>query len=520
VQQIARESEFAMKQQRIQAEMRNAEQQNKFNNNNKNYISYKYCENQENNNNNNSSNYYNDSTDASASEKGIKIAFALFCENTIYFAYLDQKTSELKFSAMSDLTEPFNPVARSAFFFSSNFLLNQTFYETLTEKLFNFCVTRNKLNFTNQTTTINTVNKGTAFSASLFAGLECFNAASELSSSQKKTFNHMHIFTCNKNSSGAGYFAESDYIRSYSSESEIKLFLPEQRVSAVLLDKMLSNGVTLNCFISGFTQAKYLDLQINLPTFFEVCSKTGGKGFYYSTVNKTETFNEDVKLGYQKLHYDLSAVLNKKVFYNVLISLKHSSEFFVSDVFYSVGNSLNSTYNHGYSSSALESLTSLGTNLLNNFSGGGTNKAISSSISNTTSGNFNNNCAIEKGVVFLPSVNSDFNLLYNFKYSKTLKEDKKYSFQFIVSYIDPLEDNVRKIRVFNYGVYPNEIFFKVYSYLDIDAMMKLIFVKEVADALTNKNNNVCCFEKVKENLKKRLIDALYFYKKNVRSIFI
>ena len=487
VQQIVRNLEEARSIRKIQMEMQNAQKQNanlkKKDFKNLNEGNNKNLHNTNNyDNNNNKNNNINDNCTNSEylNEKEIKFAFSLFSENTIYFAYLDRKTSELKFCLMRDLYEPFSPVAQSALFMPFSKLLNQSFCESLNEKLTNFLISRNNLNTNNDANY--SKNAGTAFSASLIAGADNFSSTAE-----KKTYNHLHIFTCNKNICGSGFFPESEYIKKYSSENEIKLFLQEASVATLILDKMLSKDVTLNCFVCGFTQANYLEMQVNLPTFFDVCSKTGGRGFYYSIINKPERFNEDVKVNYQKLHYDLSAVLNKKVYYDIRISLKHSSEFDISDVFYSVGNSVNRIC---------------------------TNSAFNNIGGNLLGLNSDKN----KGAINLPSVNTDFNMLFNFKYSKTLKEGRKYCFQFIVEYIDPEDDNARKIRVFNYGLFPNEIFFKVYSYLDIDAMVKLIFAKEIADSLTEKNKNVCCFEKVKENLKKRLIDALFFYKKNVSEL--
>jgi len=292
------------------------------------------------------------------------------------------------------------------------------------------------------------------FSSAIFAGIDSFKNIA------KKGFYHLHIFSANKNSNGKGFFPETDYIKSYSSENEIKLFLPEINTSTKITDELQKNNITVNMFICGYSQPNHLDIQINLPTFFNICNKSGGRGFYYSISNKVEKFNEDIKINYEKLHYDINAILNKKFYYDIQIELKHSSEFTVTDIFYFTGNSNNQ-------------------------------------------------------ILTIPSLNKDFNVLYNLKITRDLKQDKKYSFQFIVSYIDPSDFNSRKIRVFNYSIFPNEIYFKVYTYLDIDTIIKLIFCKEISDSLTEKNKNVLCFEKVKENLRKRLIDALYFYKKNV-----
>lgn len=418
----------------MQKEMQKAKKQNlnNFNGNNK-------CDN-----------------DFDLNKKQIKFAFGLFSENTINFIYLDKNTSEIKINKIHDVFDPFCPLPEDVFFMNFDLLCKQTFYDYLNDKLINF-IQANSI--TNTSNNLIYANSGSAFTASIYAGIDSYKNI------RKKGFYHMHVFCANKNSNGIGFFPEAEYIKKYSSENEIKLFLPENNIANNLLEKLLQNDITLNLFVCGLTQANYLDFQINLPTFFSVCSKTGGRGFYYSIINKHEKFNEDIKTNYQKLHYDLNSILNKKYYYDVEIQLINSSEFLISDIFYSVGNS-------------------------------------------------------NQNKIKLPSINNDFNMIYHLKFSKTLKEEKKYSFQFTVSYIDPQYDNSRKIRVFNYAIFPNEIYFKIYSYLDIDTMVKLIFSKEVADSLSEKNKNVCCFEKVKENLKKRLIDALFFYKKNVSKLII
>ena len=176
--------------------------------------------------------------------------------------------------------------------------------------------------------------------------------------------------------------------------------------------------------------------------------------------NKPEKFSEDIKINYQKLHYDFNSIINKRYYYDVQVTLKNSNEFSTTDTLLGI-------------------------------------------------------CNIKNNIINLSSVGSDFNILYNFKYSKTLKEDKKYSLQFQISYIDPHDNFSRKIRVINYSQFTNENYFKIYTNMDVDAMIKLIICKEISDSLTEKNKNVCCFEKVKENLKKRLVDSLYFYKKHV-----
>lgn len=371
---------------------------------------------------------------------------AFFCENCIHFAYFDPKSSEIKINLIRELFEPFCPLPENIFFIDINRLSDQSFFDNLNDKLSNYV----QKTYTNSTKK----NQGTLFSSAIFAGIDSFKNMS------KRGFYHLHIFSANKNANGVCFFPESEYIKKYSSENEIKLFLPENNVQNKISEELIKSNITLNIFVCGLTQQNQLEIQLNLPTFFNICSNTGGRGFYYSILNKGEKFNEDIKINYEKLHYDLNAILNKNNYYDIEIEVKHSNEFEISDIFYSTRN---------------------------------TNKKI----------------------INIPSINNDFNILYNIKFSKNLKEEKKYSFQFIVSYIDPNDFNSRKIRIYNYSIYSNEIYFKVYSYLDIDTMVKLIFCKEISESLTEKNRNVCCFEKVKENLKKRLIDALFFYKKNV-----
>lgn len=405
-----------------------------------------------------------DTKDLVLEKSSIKFGLVFFSENTIFYVYLDKKSNDLKINIIKDLMDPFSPLSENILFNNLASLNDPKFYNNLNDKINNFIQSKNFIENNLALNYNSRCKPGACFSAAIYAGIDSFKTINV----NNKGYYHLHLILANKNSFGCGFFPEYDYIKKYSSENEVKLFLPENNTTATLVEKLLQTSITLNIFCAGFSHGSYLDIQANLPTFFTLCNKTGGRGFYYSINNKTEKFNEDIKISYQKMHYDMNAVLSRRYFYEVEITQKFSSEFSIQDIFY--------------------------------FVGGNENSKIS-----------------KDNKIKLASACSDFNLLYNFKYSKALKEDKKYSFQFIISYVDPQERNFRKIRVINSSIFASEMYYKVYSYIDIDSMVKLIFTKEICDSLTDKNKNVCCFEKAKENLKKRLVDALYFYKKNVKN---
>ena len=380
--------------------------------------------------------------------RNIKYGFILLTENTINFVCIDKKSKEMKIYLISDLNDPFCPLPENILFIDYSQWNSPQFIESFTDKIINYIQEKNERYYNQQNLT------GSCFSSGIYAGIDVFKSMKSLG------FNHLHIFIANKNNPGIGYFQETDYMKKYSSENEIKLFLPDTNISNKLTEILLQNNISLNIFCCGYSINNSLDIQINLPTYFEVCTKTGGRGFYYNVSNKPEKFSEDIKINYQKLHYDFNSIINKRYYYDVQVTLKNSNEFSTTDTLLGI-------------------------------------------------------CNIKNNIINLSSVGSDFNILYNFKYSKTLKEDKKYSLQFQISYIDPHDNFSRKIRVINYSQFTNENYFKIYTNMDVDAMIKLIICKEISDSLTEKNKNVCCFEKVKENLKKRLVDSLYFYKKHV-----
>jgi hypothetical protein len=111
----------------------------------------------------------------------------------------------------------------------------------------------------------------------------------------------------------------------------------------------------------------------------------------------------------------------------------------------------------------------------------------------------------------LTTCTSDFNVSYNLKF-KNLKEDRSYSFQFVVLYT---ENGKRKKRIINYSIPTTIETQKVYNSIDNDCMSKLLLQKEIGAALVTSNKSANCFEAIKTNLVKRLLDCLFFYKTNV-----
>lgn len=216
--------------------------------------------------------------------------------------------------------------------------------------------------------------------------------------------------------------------------------------------------ITFDLFVCGYSKN-----QIHIPTFFELCHNTGGDGYYYNINDNINFFTDDIKYKFEKLHYDINRVLTRREYSDVQISLKTNSGIDVSDILGNFGRKSN-------------------------------------------------------GVINLTSCHEDYNLMYNLKFKK-LKEDKKYSFQFVITYTDPYE-NMSKMRVLNYALYASNDTQLVYNQIDVDCLTKLILMKELSSTVVNTNKNICCFDRMKENIIKRITECLYFYKSNVKYVLI
>ena len=439
----------------------------------------------------------------------INFCVILFDEDSIYFIYFDKKANDIKIVLMKDLKEPFCPLPCYMLFNNIEKLNDVYFYDLLNEKIEKFIEMKSNNYNDNNNKNKNNYNKisGSAISASIYVAINA------LESLVNKGYYHFHIFSANKNineikenqnqnykdkESIAFFESDYDYLKLYSTQNEIKLFLPNKILSEKIIEILIKNKIALNVFYLGYTNSNILEPQLHLPTFFDISTKSGGRGFYYSLINNNNNnkdnqkdknnniykndneiinsnsnntnnnstnnnFPDQLKNHLEKLHYDINSIFQRKYYYNFDISIKHSKTFTVTDTFFGMKN---------------------------------TNNKIS-----------------------LPSISNDFNISLLINFSKILTEDKSSNFQFIVRYNDIYDNNYRKMRIFNSAIFSNENYYKIYTSIDVDVMSRIIYLKETSDLLTEKNKNSCSFIKAKENIKKRVTDALYFYKKQVSNFF-
>jgi hypothetical protein len=408
----------------------------------------------------------------------IKFCLILFDENTIYFLYYDKKANDLKIVLMKDLKEPFCPIPCFLLFNYLHKLNDFQFYDLLNEKLEKFIEYKSINNDHNNKIT------GSAFNASIYVTINTLEYL------DNKGYYHLHIFSANKNSEEIKENvkineSENDYLKLYSTQNEIKLFISDKNISEKFQEILLKNKITLNIFYLGYSNSNKLEPQLHLPTFFDLSTKSGGRGFYYSLINNKDNQKENInnnnyikninnnnnninnnaifadhlKNHLEKLHYDINSILQRKYFYNLDILIKHSKTFTVLETYFGMKNTNNK--------------------------------------------------------IILPSISNDFNISILLNFSKILQEDKSSNFQFIVRYNDIYDNNYRKMRIFNSAIFSNENYYKIYTSIDVDVMSRMIFFKETSDLLIEKNKNSNCFIKAKENIKKRVTDSLYFYKKQV-----
>jgi len=396
-------------------------------------------------------------------------AFITYDSTSVQFYYIDSKTNEVKVNIMSSLNDPFCPVTREKIFMklsdnSQTLVFNQI--EKIMEKIQLYAEFKNKkikeLNsYEKSSSNSQDINQGSAIISAIYSAYDLvknFNT--------KFCASKFFLFSSNKSRKGILSIPEMDFNEFYSTDSEIKLFLPQHTLIVNLSKSFIEKGITLNIFVLG-DNSNYKEKlkQVHLPTFAGLSNNTGGNIFYYNLNYVNNNVNE-LKSKYEKLHFDLNYIL--------------STNFFTNVKFY-----LNSSTN-------LEA------------------KAIFGPFDQK------NNISTSNKTFSFSEINTDFNITYsiNLRKNTKLSHNQKVHFQFVIYYTNPT-DGFNYVRMINCSLTATEDLKRVFAYLNVDCMTKLILMKELSSCLDLSNKNVCSFEKIKGNLINRLVNILSFYKMDV-----
>ena len=159
--------------------------------------------------------------------------------------------------------------------------------------------------------------------------------------------------------------------------------------------------------------------QLDFPTFSQISNFTGGKAYFYPINTK---IHNDLKQKLEKLHYDITRVLTRPNYYDCKLMFRCTLGFEVQEILGSFGRKLGEGFK-------------------------------------------------------LPSMDSDYCFSYHIKVAEKLKANTVYHFQIACLYIDNF--NQRYLRMINYSLLCDEDLSRMYYYVDVDAMTKLIIQKEM-----------------------------------------
>lgn len=378
------------------------------------------------------------------SDRNVFVAFITYDSISVQFYYYEKKYKDIKVSVMPSAFDPFCPIPYEDAFiklYDEQTNSKSNIIDKLVEKA-NVYAKRNANKLSE---------KGSLISTAIYSSYDLVKNLSSKGNTQ------LLLFNSNKCAEGILSPDEMNFNKYFSSENEIKLFLPQHNFISNLSNVFIEKRITLSIFAMG-----YCHTQIHTPTFFELCNLTGGNGFYYNLTDNKANLRQDLVNKLEKLHYDINRVLIRKYYSDVQVVIKCPPEIEVIDILGAFGKKNPSA------------------------------------------------------PLIFSSINPDFNFMLNLRIKKNLKEDKDYCFQVAVIYTDP-EEGIRCIRTINYTLPSTDELIKFFTYLDVDCLTKLILMKELTQSLTIQNKNICCFEKIKDNLNKRLVECFCYYRKEIAS---
>jgi hypothetical protein len=349
-----------------------------------------------------------------------------------YYTY-DEKSNDVKVNVMPSVFDPFCPIPETVMF--NKLQDREKYLDKFIEKINSFSQIRSKIK-----------GEGAVITAAIYGAYDLIKHVSQRGNSR------IILFSANKTAPAILSPDEIDYFKYYSSENEIKLYLPLHNFISNLSGKFIEMRITFDLFVCGYQKN-----QIHIGTFFELANITGGNVYYYPISENSSQFSEDLGYKYEKLYYDINYLLTRKEYTDVQFVLRSSPE-------------------------------------------------LECEIMGPLKRNNN--------IITVSSVCSDFNICYNVKIKKTLKVDTGYHIQFVILYTDPV-DGKRKKRCLNSTMFATDDYKDFYSSLDVDALTKIILLKELSLALNHNNKNICCFEGMSQNIKNRILNSLYFYKTKV-----
>jgi hypothetical protein len=231
---------------------------------------------------------------------------------------------------------------------------------------------------------------------------------------------------------------------------EAKIFNTPNEKTLYVPQHTSFNTLAETCLKSRIVVDQFIfgNTQFDLATFSVLSNLTGGAVNYYQTTN----YPPDLKTKFEKLHYDLSRILTRPNYYDVKFMLRYTLGM---DIFEILGP-FNKKLGEGFS---------------------------------------------------LSSCDPDYAFAFNLRLSESIKQGQRMHFQLVCLYVDNY--NQRYLRVLNYTIGATNEIAKIYSSVDVDALVKLSVMKEVSLCYAADTNTA------RDNLYNRIINSFYYYRTQV-----
>lgn len=224
-------------------------------------------------------------------------------------------------------------------------------------------------------------------------------------------------------------------------DKNLLLRVNNQQLSA-LAESCLKNRTAVDLFILD-------SLQLDLANISLVPNLTGGQVHFYESQNNSVS---ELKLKFEKIHYDLSRIISRPNYYDVKFMLRFSVGVDTGDIIGPFGKKLG----EGFS---------------------------------------------------LAACDPDYAFAYNLRLTETLQTNTKVHFQFVCLYIDNF--NERYLRIFNYTIHATNDVAQIYTHVDVGALVKCSIMRDVVSNYAIDSNLL------RENIVNRITAMLAYYRMHV-----
>lgn len=259
----------------------------------------------------------------------------------------------------------------------------------------------------------------------------------------KENGGRVMLFSCSNCVQGFGAIRVED--KEVKKDKNLLMRVNNPQLSA-LAESCLKNRTTVDLFILD-------SLQVDLANVSLVSNLTGGQVNFYESQNNNIS---ELKLKFEKIHYDLSRVVSRPNYYDVKFMLRFSVGVDTGDIIGPFGKKLG----EGFS---------------------------------------------------LAACDPDYAFSYNLRLTESLANNSKVHFQFVCLYIDNF--NQRYLRIFNYTIQATNDVAQIYSHVDVGALVKCSIMRDIV------SNYAIDANLLRENIVNRVTAILAYYRLHVKNFF-